>query len=282
MAKSIAQLRQEIAQFRALQDQAGDALATVKELLQEADERRVVEGEGCWDGIIDNLERTLHVTKSRLTTYEQDIKQKERELSHILETSPTGDALSTEEGEAPVPREIHATDILLPGERMQEAERILAIPLDVLGTLTLEEVAAMNAQLFEEPAEVPQPATTGHPSTSKETPQKSHLAARIEQARQKRETLAATHKIECSLIERLTEKMLRDAMAKLVGGAIKSMTLEKIEVVQKRRRLLQERTEGSESDRRLRAILNAATAGLQERAAELRRKRAQMYTKKKP
>lgn len=158
------------------------------------------------------------------------------------------------------------------------AERILAMPLDMLGKLTLNEVAEMNNQLFEQGEEQP----TSAPSNASEAPsEKSRLAERIERAKQTREALAATRRSpEPSFAERRRQKTLRESVAKVMSGNSKALDLEEVAILLQCHESLTERASVTANDLRLKGILDGALESIQERGSELRRKRARMLARR--
>ena len=275
-------LREQIGQLEALRDQAKAAVENVLQLLKKADKRRLLEGERPWNRILDNLERTLDLTRSRLTKYEQQIKECTRQRRRIQEglPAPTSGAVPGDEEQATpgVLAALLPQGVRLPRDHVRAAERILAMPLDVLANLTLNEVAEMNDQLFEQDEE--QPARV--PSDAREAPsKKSRLAQRIKRAKQTREALAATRRPpEPSFAERRRRKTLRESVAKVMSGNSKALDLEEVEILLQCHESLTERASVTVNDLRLKGILDGALESIQERGSELRRKRARMYARK--
>lgn len=271
-------LREQISQLAALRNQAKAAVENVLQLLKKADERRLLEGERPWNRILDNLERALDLTRSRLTKYEQQIKECARQLHQIQEgLAPTASgAVPGDEEQAP-PAAPLPQGVRLSKDHVQVAERILAMPLEVLGKLTLNEVAEMNDQIFGQGEEQPTRAPSG---ANEIPPKKSHLTQRIERAKQTREALAATHRpSEPSFAERRRQKTLRESVAKVMSGNSKALDLEEVEILLQCHKSLTERASVTANDLRLKGILDGALESIQERGSELRRKRAQMYTR---
>ena len=158
------------------------------------------------------------------------------------------------------------------------AERILSMSLAELGNMTIDQAADMNVQMLEEPeapvrAEPPASQTTGIP------PKQSALAARIERARQARESLDARRPAsEPGLLERRKQNLIRDAVAKIMAGNIQTLNIEEVEGVLQCYEAINERPGANDSDLRLKKLVEILLPRLQERASELRRKRAQTYT----
>ncbi len=273
MATQEAKLRTDLARLQTLHEQAKTALGNVKDLLDKADARRAKEGERPWGRIVDNLESALQLTKAKVTGFEQRVLQCEQHLEMLLRaTAGTGpkpqQRFTSAEFEDVIPE-----GMKLPPDHLAAAERILGMSLDDLGGLTLEQVADMNTQIYEEPPVALEPAPPPEPARPG-----SALDTRIERAKEMRESLAARHQsLQPSFADRRRQKLLRDAIAKLLTDKIQTLDLEEIELLVQCHNGIEDRAEKSESDARLQTMLARYIPAMQERASELRRKRAQTY-----
>lgn len=265
-------LKTDLVRLQTLHEQAKVALANVMDLLAKADARSAKEGERRWGRIVENLEDALQLAKARVTGYEQLVRQCEQHLESLSRAGARApEIFSAEEFEDILP-----DGLALPPDHMAAAERILGMSLDDLGSLTIEQVMNMNTQLYEQPPEraAPPPA----PESEYERP-RSALDMRIERARETRESLAAARRQsqQPSFAERRRQKLLRDAITKISTGKTQMLDFEEIELLIHYHNGLVERVDKSESDVRLQSMLARIIPALEERASDLRRKRAQAY-----
>ncbi|HOT51518.1 MAG TPA: hypothetical protein P5318_16655 [Candidatus Hydrogenedentes bacterium] len=273
MATHEAKLRADLARLQTLHEQAKAALANVVDLLDKADARRAKEGERRWGRIVDNLEGALQLAKAKVTGYEQRIRECEQHLEALARASVgTGPKPLLEFVSAEF-EDVIPEGMKLPPDHLAAAQRILGMSLDDLGGLTLEQVADMNAQLYEEPPEPPKPPSPPEPERTR-----SALDERIEHAKEIRESLAARRSNQPpSFAERRRQKVLRDAIAKVMNGKIQTLDFEEVEMLVQCYNGIEERPDKSDNDTRLQAMLGRFLPAIQERASELRRKRAQTY-----
>jgi len=276
-------LLREIQELKVWRDQAKVAVDNVLDLLKKADERRLQEGDRPWNRILDNLERALDLTRARLTTYVQLLKERQRQLEK-LQQSGVFQVAEPESGQDSLEervlthtlREVLPEDVLLPRDHIRIAERILAIPLDVLGRLTLEQAARMNAQIFEMAEGESQKGPQGSPA---KLTTKSWLEERVAHAKQAREALASNRRAETSFAERRRQAGLRKAVEKVVTGNINLLDLAETDLIVRYSEGLEDKPNKGENDVRLKGILDQNIEKVQERAAELRRRRARSYAK---
>lgn len=295
MPRSKEQLKEDIRRLEQARVETEAALLNVRDLLAKADERRVIEGERRWNRILDNLEHTLDFTRSKLTACEQDLKRAQRELEALENNEPVaapqapsadklrGPAVVMDDGE------VINLDHPFSGDYLQTADLILSMPLEALRSLTLDEVAAMHKKLVqEEPEESfdgdlppPPPEPEMEPSPTplpSETVKHSFLEERIAramQAKQARE--AATRRQGQSFAERRRLKRLRDAVTKTSSGQIRALDLDEIDLVLACHQSVSSRREPTDSDQRLMSLIAPHIDALRQRAADLRKKRAQSY-----
>ncbi|MCX5756975.1 MAG: hypothetical protein NTU83_00405 [Candidatus Hydrogenedentes bacterium] len=256
-----------------LHEQAKAVLANVKDLLDKADVRRANEGERPWGRIVDNLEGALQLAKAKVTGYEQRVRQCEQHLEAVRRAAAHTGPKALEEFTSAEFEDVIPEGMRLPPDHLVAAERILSMSLDDLGSLTLEQVADMNLQLYEEPPAAPETAPPPEPERPR-----SVLDTRIERAKEIRESLAARHQSQQpSFAERRRQKLLRDAIAKLTTGKVQALDLDEIELILQCHSGIEERIEKSQNDVRLQTMLEHCIPAMQERASELRRKRAQTY-----
>jgi hypothetical protein len=267
MPKREEQLVEEERRFAKLYAEAQAAEKNVRNLLDKADARRGKGNDRHWRQIVDNLENALDRARSSVTAYEQQLKEKQRQLSHLRETGqvpPTEEALN----------EAAACDVYMPGT-MLPAERILAMPLTELSFLTLDEVSAIHDQLVEETEQLAAPEV----KPPEPAPRKSALQERIERAQEARKNLAGNARPAVpTLVERRRQVVLREAIKKVTTGNMASLTLEEVEVALDSYRRLAG-TDLGESDARLKKFFEGHMEELKERLAEYRRKDVQKYTR---
>ena len=284
MRTSEERLIQEIQELETFRDQAKAAVENVLELLGKADIRRLEDGDRPWNRILDNLERTLDLTRARFTTYEQLLKERQRDLGQLRQTGNTGmpeqaNTLGSLEEQVLIGtlRDVLPEDVPLPRNHILAAERILAMSLDVLGNLTLDEVASMYAKLFEEPEAESQKSPQDAPATMTK---KSWLDDRIARAKQAREALTAARRPEPSFSERRRQMGLRNAIEKVIVGNFNLLDLSEIDLVMQCAKAIDEKPNKEGTDLRLKDLIERSAVKLNERASELRRRRAQMYARK--
>jgi hypothetical protein len=277
------ELLREIQELEASRNQAKAAVDNVLELLKKADERRVQENDRHWDRILDNLERALDLTRARRTTYEQLLKERQRDLEGVRQSGgpdPTDLANGLDSLEERVLvdtlREVLPENVPLPRDHVRVAERILAMPLDVLGNLTLDEVAKLNAQIFEMSEADQQKTPQGAPAM---VMKKTWLDDRVAQAKHAREALAATRRSEVSFVEKRRQVQLRNAVEKIVSGNLQRLDLSEIDLITEYSKGLEEKIDKGESDLRMKKILDRNLDKVKERASDLRRRRARFYTR---
>jgi len=281
MSKAEAKIREELRELEKRKAEADAAVVHILQLLETADERRKTEDERRWNRLLDHLENALDLTRSRVTMYVQEIRSRERQLDELRQTGVTPPSASSLAGSDL--EEGILSGAQLPTAHIQAAEQILAMSLEDLGNLTLEEVAALTERLHEGASAGFEPGAP-EPESGQSPPRKeTALAARIEHAKQKRQALAAQHRAPPpSFQERRRQKLLRDAITNVKSGDMGSMTLEEIELVMNCHKAVAEREHPSESDVRLKDMLAPALGALDERAHDLRRQRAKRYARKKP
>ncbi len=279
MRTSEERLVQEIRQLDVSRGEARVAVENVLGLLQKADRRRIEEGDRPWNRILDNLERALDLTRARLTKYEQLLKERQRDLEQLQRSGQSrmpelvnGLVSLEEQVLIGTLRDVLPEDVPLPRDHIRAAERILAMPLEFLGNLTIEEVMRMNAQLFEEP-ESQRPPQDSQATITK----KSWLEERIARAKQTREALAASHRPETSFAERRRKMGLRNALEKVAAANFNFLDLPEIDLLMQCVKTIDDKPEKGGNDMRLKGLIDRNIEKLNERASELRRRRAQKY-----
>ena len=284
MRTSEERLVQEIQELDASCDQAKVAVGNVFGLLQKADRRRIEGGDRSWNRILDNLKRALDLTRARLTKYEELLKERQRDLEQFrlsgqsrMPEQVNGLGSLEEQVLIGTLRDVLPEDVPLPRDQIRAAERILAMPLEFLGNLTIEEVMHMNAQHFEEPESESQRPPQDSQSTITKS---SWLEERIVRARQAREALAASHRPEPSCAERRRQMGLRNAIEKVATANFNLLDLPEIDLIMQCIKTIDEKPEKGGDDLRLRRLIDRNIEKLNERASELRRRRAQKYLRK--
>jgi hypothetical protein len=201
------QKRLEHLQSQCVQHQLN--LDNVRRLLAKADERRRQEPDRIdrWNQVLDNLETCLDESRARLERCKVDVKLEEQRLEALR----AGESLREIEP-TPPPEPLPPP----PGVSImtaQAAQRILNMPLDEIGKLSLEEVAMLQDNLVRE-------------NMAAAMPDNERFAARIEYANQtatdtddlednrKQTTLrAAIEKISTNRIAEITEQEMRIVIA---------------------------------------------------------------------
>lgn len=205
----------------------------VAELLTKADERRTKDPEHRtrWNQVIENLEFCLDEAKARLASCEASILRMERRLRAFQNGEPGGQVLT------PEPEFIeHTHDVPAPpGDVFSVARHILKMPLEEMGRLTLDAVAALHAEVAAENA-----AAAGHVE--------EHL---IDLA------LPAEHLPELTQNQR-KQQVLRGAIEKIQKNQIATLTDEENRLVVASYEMLAQRSDHSPKNERLKRILGAA------------------------
>jgi len=273
MTKGEIELQAQLTRLEAQRQVMQAALDNVRQLLDKADERRAVDGERRWDQILDNLEQALDTTASKLTACDQQIKEVKRRLRDLLQ----GGMLEGQGDEASGPQEPLVSDRASPAGKIDGAKRIMALPVDQLRDLTIEQLTRIHSRLFE--AEPPEAA----PAQQAQTPERSSLSARIEQAqRSRRRRAARPRRPAVSFVERRKQHLLRGAVAKATTDKVAGMTLEEIDLVLNWHKTLDERAGPTEGDRRLLDLLDPFIGKLKERASQLRHDQTQRKMRGRP
>jgi hypothetical protein len=280
MRRTQERLIREISELEVSRDQAKTAVDHVLDLLKKADSRRLSEGDRPWNRILDNLENALDLTRARLTTYEQLLKERRRDLEFILKNEQQQEQESSASGTSieeqvliDTLREVLPEDVPIPKNHLLAAERILAMPLDQLGNMTLDEVERMNSQLFEE-------NTAALQCSMVTITKKSWLEERVERAKKARESISLVRRPEATFADRRRQVTLRNAIEKISLGNFKLLDLDEIDMLTKCTQGLESKPQKSDSDLRLISIIDRCTERINERASELRRRRAQSYARK--
>lgn len=271
MAKGEIELQAELARLEEQRHVMQAALDNVRQLLDKADERRAEDGERRWNQVLDNLEKTLDLTGAKLTVCVQQIKETKRRLRDLLETG-----VETGEGdEAPGAQGPVVPEPMPSSGNLGAAERILALPVDQLRDLTMEQLTRIHSHLFEvDHAEAA-------PAQEAKKPEPSSLSARIEEAqRSRRRRSARARRPAVSFVERRKQHLLRGAIAKATTDKLGGMTLEEIDLVLNWHKTLAERVEPTDSDRRPLGLLEPFIGDLEERASRLRHKQTQRKTRR--
>ena len=213
-------------------------LDNVRRLLAKADDRRRREPDRMdrWNQVLDNLETCLDETRARLERCKVTIKLVERRLEALR----TGESLREIEPETP-PEPLPPP----PGIGImtaQAAQRILNMPLDEIGKLSLEEVAMLQDNLVRE-------------NMAAAMPDNERFAARIEYANQ-------TATMSDDLEDNRKQSTLRAAIEKISTNRIAEMTEQEMRIVIACHDLLTRRLTTSPRDERLKRILGAAVKRL--------------------
>ena len=213
-------------------------LDNVRRLLAKADDRRRREPDRMdrWNQVLDNLETCLDETRARLERCKVTIKLEERRLEALR----TGESLR--EIEPATPPEPLPPPPGIGIMTAQAAQRILNMPLDEIGKLSLEEVAMLQDSLVRE-------------NMAAAMPDNERFAARIEYANQ-------TATMSDDLEDNRKQSTLRAAIEKISTNRIAQMTEQEMRVVIACRDLLTRRLTTSPRDERLKRILGAAVKRL--------------------
>jgi hypothetical protein len=102
---------------------------------------------------------------------------------------------------------------------------------------------------------------------------RERLASRREGIQTRRKLMGGSAQPQQSFNERLKQKMLREALEKACRGQLEMMSVEEIDALTNYHEILSRRKDPSETDLKLKQTLDGRVEGLNERAAELRRRK---------
>jgi hypothetical protein len=256
MKETIVGIASELEQLRTDQVRLKQNLYDVLELIDKAESRRKSEAENRsrWNRVLDNLEACMDEAKAKLGACESRIEHLERRRSAAnVEPEPAQDveARTPAVPEAPARRpedaitdeELRILEEMGPVNEasFDAARRLLSIPLDEMGKLSLEEVALLHEQISHADAD-----TFGADA--------GRIFGRLELANQVRSDgggeLDTSH-------ERRRQILLRSAIDKILGGRVSEMTEAEIKVTLACHELFARRINMTKRDERLKTIINA-------------------------
>ncbi len=228
------ELRAELERLKQMGEQHRTNRDTIAALLEKADARKSSHPEERvrWDQVIENLEFCLDETKARLASCEASILRIERRLKGLLEEGVSVSGVYAPEiflFEEPMERPF------VPGDTLAVAKRILEMPSDEMGRLTLDAVSDLQSRIAEENA-----AAAAHDSgqmAGPVLPEESSAALPQEPRKQ---------------------QMLRGAIEKIQKNRIAMLTEEEKRLIIASHELLISKCDDTPKGRRLRRILGAA------------------------
>lgn len=299
MGSAVDRLRGEL---RSLENELPGHQATlerVRALLDKAD-KRLDEGQDKrrWSQVLDNLERALDQAKARVVFCELEIQHRKHKIEELVATGAEEQRESGAAPEAPgLTQEqiaaLKASGINVEGMShedlvalgltpisIEESERFLSIPLDQLSQMSLDEVEQLHGQLLAAGAEEPA-AAAKKPASPKPaipvSPIKAPPRRPVNSLRPKRD---AGHD-QTSLYEQHKQKTLRVAMQKIREDHLDMLTLEEIDIVMGFYDRLTEQVHADASVADTGDAFGGMMAKLSDKCAELRRRRAQMYARRR-
>jgi hypothetical protein len=233
-------LSMELAEARAKCAEDLRALNRVRELLSKADEKRTLEPEEArkWNRVLENLENSLDLTRSRFQLSEARVQRLESDIARV--TRDTGGGAGTpaavaapQGADAPVSDWDHT--------------------MSEVGALNLEEASLLQSRI--DSGEI----------------HDEQLEAGLELANQMREGGAAEVAVEGegSAQEQRRQLVLRAAIEKIRKQQFDQMSLDEVKLVIACHSLLTSRLEPTPRDQRLRRILDGAIKILQRRKDEM-------------
>jgi len=230
------ELRAELEHLKQRCAQHRNNRETIAALLEKADSRRNSHPEQRirWEEVIENLEFCLDETKARLASCEASILRLERRLKTIQEE---GASLSTSFPQDNGLLEETMELSIGPGDAFAVAKRILKMPSDEMGRLTLDAVSDLQSQIAEENAATAAPDT--EQILEPALPQKT----------------SAT-----SPQERRKQDLLRGAIEKIQKNRIATLTEEETRLIIASHELLLRKCDDTPKGRRLKRILGAAVS----------------------
>ena len=240
-------LRQQRKQYR-------EDLARVMSLLSKADARRKSEtrDQRKWNTVLDNLEKSLDETRARLTVCDTRIEFLERELKGSPADTPP--PLSR----APEMDEFDGLEGLpaLTENSLAVAKKILTMPVEDIGQLSIEETALLYSHITDESVDGASPSVERLLGRIEVANQTAPEAAQVEKERQPQERRQA---------------VLRAAVDKISAGRLDDMSAEEVRLTVATYNLLERRVTSSPRDKRLKRILGASAKILMRRQAKARK-----------
>lgn len=271
----IKKLQEELDKYQRLFEEAVTAEKNVRELLVKADAKANQpdvkdnsKNERHWNKIVENLEKALDHARAGVTAYAQHVKKLEQQIANLRETGqlpPSEEALN----------EAAALEVEIV-KGMEAAERILAMSLDQLSFLTLDEVSVMHEQLIEESGGQQEQSAAAR--AAEPPAKKTILQERIERAQEARRHIASSAKPPApTIVERRKQMVLREAVRKVIERDVKGLNLEEAEAAIEHYQKIITRPLPGENDLRLKRFFDVCINEINERAADLRRKQVQKY-----
>ena len=303
MALTEQRLLKELPEFEKELSARKATLDRVKDLLGKADRRfKETENKRRWHLVLDNLEHALDEAKARVLHCELEIERRKRKLEELAarrehpvapgaepdKAAPAYEPLAlTEEQVIALQaagvsvRDLSAADLSeleLPSISQKGSERVLAIPLEELSQMTLDEVEQLHSQILTPIEEdMPQPAETSPaPETSPQSPIEAPPRRPVASLRPRRQS----RHDQASFYEQHKQRTLRNAVQKIRENRIDALTIEEIDLVNNTYERLSQQVSAATTDEELKNALGAAMEKLGDKCAELRRKRAQMYARR--
>lgn len=242
MSRKLGPALQGIAVLERRRDEAKHTLEEVRDLLAKADQRRLQEpgNQRKWNQVLDNLESSLKEAKSRLELCEAEFLR-----AQTLNAAPASEPVA-----AP-----SAAPAAADWSRLADEERrLLEVPIEELGNLSLEQLGLLHSRLARRDA-------AQHPEIEQ-------LFQRIELANQTHHEAAIGPQENPEQHRR--QFLLRGAVEKAHKGQIHQMTGEEIQLLISCHALLLRRLNLTNKDRRLIDILGEALTALKRRSTELK------------
>ena len=223
-----------------------DTLGDVNELLRQADRRRKTErsNQRKWDRVLENLERGLDETKSRITGCEVNLKTARK----ALDAKDEAPEAAAEPAEESVPEPEASVSEAGGGGYLALAESIACTPLAELHRFTLEQIADVSGRLERE-------------ITRENFPDYEKLAAHIEFANQLRSKAGESDENK----ERRGQGALRAAIDKVLNKQFDAMSPEEMRLILASQDLLLRNLRPGVQDERLGKLIAAGAAVIKRR-----------------
>jgi hypothetical protein len=233
-----------LSRLTARRDAAAQTVERIVGLLARADERRLREPHDArrWNSVIDHLETSLHDARARLGLVQAECDRVQHQL--------TGSAAPPPPPPPPAPAAPQpAPTPELSAEPREAARQLLALDLDQLASLTMEQVSQLHSHLREGAV----------PGAIEEM---ERVAGRIELAIQSPAPPPGG-------TERRGQEVLRHAVGRLQLGEVGALSRREATLVLSCHELLERKLSPTPADERLKSLLAPHLPALRARVAEL-------------
>ncbi|HOZ49534.1 MAG TPA: hypothetical protein PLO37_13540 [Candidatus Hydrogenedentes bacterium] len=286
MTTSEERLRERLAVLEKQIVSRRETLDRIKDLLDKADVRAAsTDNKRRWNHVLDDLESALDEAKTRLLRAELDAQRVRDRLEDMRAGRASGATAAdvTEGGEGSLVEEQILTMLAtgmsldeltpesfarfdLPPDSREKADRVLAIPVDEISRMSLEDVERLHNELA---------ASRGAGI------EKTVVRKRVTPLPETRRRLldSGADKTGRGFADKLRQKTLRDALDKIRSNRMDALTLDEIDaaLISYERLVADLRARSSQDN----PAAEESLSKFEERYADLRRRRAQLYARRR-